>query len=161
MVYYADFNPIRRNYMKKGYLLILSLCFFFYNCVVSVHRGYSIHLYDENNILITDENKLKEFDVSFFDNSNIKAYKDVDFHLTKVGRDDEEMYEWVLHFYVGFGHQEYQARNLSNKFKDASEYMGIKIEDKKGRYKPVTIYSLGACSKVQVFEPIIVKLEKK
>ena len=148
--------------MKKRYLLVfLGLCFFFYSCTFSAARQYSIHFYDENNALITIEDELKEFDVRVFDNSKIRAYKDVSVGIMKVSRDDKEMYECMIHFHIGIGNMQYQAVNYDQKFKDAIEYMGIKIEDKKGRYKPVTIYPLSACSRVQGFEPIVVKLEKK
>ena len=145
--------------MKKRYLLILSLCFLFYSCLGGFGGGvsYVIRLYDENNKEINTENELKEFNVSFFDNSNTKAYKDVSLKLRKS--DVKCWHELV--FFIGTGHYDYQATNFSNKFKDASEYMGIKIEDKKGRYKPVTIYPLSACNSVQEFKPIVVKLEKK
>ena len=144
--------------MKKRYLLaFLTLCVFSYSCNVSVRRDYYIEIFDENNTEINTENELKEFDVIFFDNSNTKAYKGVDLMLSK----SSSSCRYTLFFQVGHGHQQYQAVNLSNRFDDASEYMGIKIEDKKGRYKPVTIYPLSACSRIQGFEPIVVKLEKK
>ena len=147
--------------MKKRYLILLSICFFFYSCVVSVGQSYFINLYDENNILITLENDLKEFNVSFFDNSNTKTYLGVDIRLPKIVRDDKEMYEWQVNINIGHGNQEYQAVNFINRFSDASEYMGIKIENKKGRYKPVTIYPLSACENAKLFDPIVIKLEKK
>ena len=142
---------------KKCLLAFLSLCFFFYSCVLQVDTTYSIHLYNGNNVKITSESELKEFNVSFFDNSNTKTYLNVNIELAE--RNGECWYE--LDFAIGRGNQEYQGVNFWNRFKDASEYMGIKIEDKKGRYKPVTIYPLSACSRVQGFEPIVVKLEKK
>ena len=148
--------------MKKIYLLcFLSLCLCFFSCTFVATRDYYVHFYDENNTLITTESELKEFDVSIFDNSNIKAYKDVSVDITEIIRDDKEMYEYMIHFHLGIGNMQYQATNYDQKFKDAREYIGIKIEDKKGRYKPVTIYPLGACSRVQEFEPIVVKLENK
>ena len=150
--------------MRRRYLLILSLCFLFYSClagVAGVGSDYYIHFYDESNKLIIAENALKEFDIKLSDNSMTKTYRDVNFYLTKVSRDDKEMYEWHIRVDIGLANQEYQIVNLLNKFNDASEYMGIKIEDKKGRYKPVTIYPLSACNSVQEFKPIVVKLEKK
>ena len=147
--------------MRKRYLILLSICFFFYSCSFSSNRLFIIQLYDENNKLIDDENKLKEFNVSFFDNSNTKTYLGVDIRLPKIVRDDKEMYEWQVNINIGHGNQEYQAVNFINRFSDASEYMGIKIEDKKGRYKPVTIYPLSACENAKLFDPIVIKLEKK
>ena len=89
--------------MKKRYLILLSICFFFYSCSFSSNRLFIIQLYDENNKLIDDENKLKEFNVSFFDNSNDKIYEEFDVSLLKIAEDGKDHFEYHLSFHIGHG----------------------------------------------------------
>ena len=150
--------------MKKRYLLMSVLVYMlFSSCETQgVIASYGIQLYNENNVLIVHKNELKDFDVSFFDNSKTKPYRSVEIFIAYYGKKEgKDYYQYQLHFHMGMSAYDYVLTNYLNRFKDAREYMGIKIEDKKGRYKPVTIYPLSACDRVQGFEPIVVKLEKK
>ena len=119
--------------MKKRYLILLSICFFFYSCSFSSNRLFIIQLYDENNKLIDDESKLKEFNVSFFDNSNDKIYEEFDVSLLKITEDGKDHFEYHLSFHIGHG-LEHQVVSRTKKFEDATKHMGIRVEDKNGRY---------------------------
>jgi len=146
--------------MKKRYLLILGLIpVLFFSCFGRlVGASYFIEFYDENNTVIDEKSKLEEFDVSFFNNSKAKPYRDVEIRMSDP---ENGHYQYGLRFSIGMAYHEYELKNHWNKFNDASEYMGIKIEDKKGRYKPVTIYPLSACNNKRYGGIVVVKLEKK
>ena len=123
---------------------------------------YFVKLYDENNKQITDLNRTKDFKVTLVDNSPFKGYKgSVDISLQEVVN---EPYYFIV-FSLGNSAIKLTQDKYEKRFKDASKFMKIKVEDGRGEYKgaespALSEYKYTKSGKSAVPE-INIKLEKK
>lgn len=122
---------------------------------------YFVKLYDENNKYITDLNRTKDFKVTLVDNSPFKGYNRVDLSLQEVVN---EPY-YVIVFSLGNSAIKLTQDKYEKRFKDASKFMKIKVEDGRGEYKvaespALSEYKYTKSGKSAVPE-INIKLEKK
>ena len=122
---------------------------------------YFVKLYDENNKQITDLNRTKDFKVTLVDNSPFKGYNRVDLSLQEVVN---EPY-YVIVFSLGNSAIKLTQDKYEKRFKDASKFMKIKVEDGRGEYKvaespALSEYKYTRSGKSAVPE-INIKLEKK
>ena len=116
---------------------------------------------DENNKYITDLNRTKDFKVTLVDNSPFKGYNRVDLSLQEVVN---EPY-YVIVFSLGTSAIKLTQDKYEKRFKDASKFMKIKVEDGRGEYKvaespALSEYKYTRSGKSAVPE-INIKLEKK
>ena len=134
---------------------LLILIFMNVSCggrIFVLKKTFDIELHDENNGIISKKEDLENFELSQIDNySGSKFYGEIS--LEQVS--DHE-YCYGLFFNLGRGSRASTEEQYERKFNKQTKKTGIRIVDKKGRYKTCEIYPLSNYD-----EHIIIKLEKK
>ena len=152
----------KKNYNFSFEALLISLCLLFFSSCSGLHmiRTYNVRLYDENNKQITDSNRIKEFNVTLMDNSTTKGYEGV-VGISLQGSDNDPYY--LVSFTLGDSAIKSTQNKYQKRFEDASKYMKIKVEDKKGEYKvgESSALSESKTSGKSVASYINIKLERK
>lgn len=144
--------------MKKNILMLSLLCILsFLSCkTYKMNSGFCVYVYDDNNILISDECELKRIRLTFLGEGRDSYKRSV---LTKS--DENNQY----YYYLSFEMSEVggsQTDKYMNDFKASLKNLGIKLEDKKDRYKTQVLYPFRTKSNEPVIAgKISVKLEKK
>ena len=141
------------KFSPLAFLLILT--FMNVSCggrIFVLKKTFDIELHDENNGIISKKEDLENFELSQIDNySGSKFYGEIS--LEQVS--DHE-YCYGLFFNLGRGSRASTEEQYERKFNKQTKKTGIRIVDKKGRYKTCEIYPLSNYD-----EHIIIKLEKK
>ena len=134
---------------------LLILIFMNVSCggrIFVLKKTFDIELHDENNGIISKKEDLENFELFQIDNySGSKFYGEIS--LEQVS--DHE-YCYGLFFNLGRGSRASTEEQYERKFNKQTKKTGIRIVDKKGRYKTCEIYPLSNYD-----EHIIIKLEKK
>ena len=141
------------KFSPLAFLLILT--FMNVSCggrIFVLKKTFDIELHDENNGIISKKEDLENFELSQIDNySGSKFYGEIS--LEQVS--DHE-YCYGLFFNLGRGSRASTEEQYERKFNKQTKKTGIRIVDKKGRYKTCEIYPLSNYD-----EHINIKLEKK
>lgn len=136
--------------------LILSSC-----GVITFDRLYLVKLYDENNERIMDLERLKEFKVTLEDNSTGGCDADINTDMGEEHPNGDPYY--LVSFALGGSRLESKVNKNIKQFEEASKYMKIKIEDKKGEYKTQESLALSeykTVSERSTISLVDIKLEK-
>lgn len=149
---------------KKLLLFLISIVSFaFFSCigVRSAHKYFNVRLYDENNKQIVDFDRMDDFNLMLIDNSKIQGYKgSVDITLVKkelkTGKDP--FYE--LSFFIGANGRNSVVEEYIRRFEEASKFMKIRIEDRRGEYKTQETSPLSDYVKSYYSHDIDMELEK-
>lgn len=140
------------------FFLVAGFSLLFFSCEsYSVRYEVSLSIYDDNNTLIGTREELKEFSVTVMDEAKYKNYSP----SVYIDRGYSPTY-YLIHFELKKDGIKSKLDKSRNDFINAVKDVGIKIEDKKGRYKTKEIYPFRTEKNELVSASIIaIKLEKR
>ena len=144
--------------MKKILVVLAFMCVFsFTSCrTYEMTSWFSVYVYDDNNVLIRDERELKKIKLTFVGEDRYSYKRSI-----SIEPDTYNQYFYCIELEMSEVNS-FKTDKYMNDFKSSLKTLGIKIEDKKGRYKTKVLYPFKTeANETVIAGTISVKLEKK